>query len=123
MNSLSMHETQHLLVTEPAWLMAVAGRLWVTRRGDPSDHVLAPGERLALARGERVTLGGWDAECPAQWQWQPDAAVPVRYCFFDRLAGAWAALAALARNAASSASRAQGCIKAGDSIASAGTLR
>lgn len=123
MKTLSMQETQHLLVTEPAWLTALGARLWVTRDGDPADYVLAPGERLAVGRGEHVTLGGWDADLPAQWEWQPAAAVPARYRLFDRVAGALAALAAFARNAASSASRAHGCIKAGDSIASAGTLR
>jgi Protein of unknown function (DUF2917) len=121
MNPLSMQETQHLLVTEPAWLTAVGARLWVTREGDPADHVLAPGERLALARGERVILGSWDSEQPAQGLWRPASAVrPAGYRFFDRAAGLFAALA---RSAASIASRAQGRISAGDSIVSAGTLR
>ena len=34
MSQLSMHEMQHILVTEPAWLLATDGRLWVTRHSD-----------------------------------------------------------------------------------------
>jgi hypothetical protein len=121
MQTLSMHQTQHLLVAEPAWLTALGGKLWVTRRGDPADYILAPGERLALARGDDVTLGGWESAHPALWDWQP--AVPARRYRFvrDLVAGAFGlaarglragaeALAALARNAASIACRAQGCI-------------
>jgi len=57
MNRLSMQEVQHLLVTEPAWLTALAGAVWVTRRGDPNDYVLQPGERLALPRGDSLARG------------------------------------------------------------------
>lgn len=135
MSPLSMHETQHLLATEPAWLMAVAGRLWVTRRGDPADYVLAPGERLELARGDDVTLGGWARGEPASWCWgalqQPGGRYrPLRAVLawpFDAAARALVfgaeALAALARSAASIARRAQGCMASGDSIASAGTVQ
>jgi Protein of unknown function (DUF2917) len=134
MKPLSMHQTQHLLVTEPAWLTALGERLWVTRRGDPADYVLEPGERLALSRGEDVLVEAWRHDQPARWDWTP-AAPGRRYGLLrdgvGRVFGLAArglragadALAALARNAASIASRAQGCIKAGDSIASAGTLQ
>ena len=56
MSPLSMHETQHLLITEPAWLMALGGRLWVTRDGDLNDYVLDPGQRIAVGRGDQVTV-------------------------------------------------------------------
>ena len=134
MNRLSMQEVQHLLVTEPAWLTSLAGSVWVTRSDDLNDYVLQPGERLTLSRGEQVTVSALDAAQPAQWDWRfaparspqrrareavarvLDGAARVLEC-------AAAGFAALARSAASMASRAQGCIKAGDSMASAGTLQ
>lgn len=135
MNALSMQQTQHLRVRDAAWLSAVAGHLWVTRRGDPADYVLAPGERLALACGDDVTVGGWSRDEAASWAVAARAATPCRYRAL-RAALAWpfdataralrfgaAALAALARSAASIASRAQGRIASGESIASAGTLQ
>ena len=134
MNRLSMQEVQHLLVTEPAWLLPRAGSVWATRDGDPNDYVLGAGERLALARGDSVAVGAFDAEQPALWDWQPMHA-PRRYrrvrdaaAFgFDVVAralrGAADGLAALARSAAAMACRAQGSIRCGDSIASAGTVQ
>lgn len=138
MTPLSMHETQHLLATEPAWLMAIGARLWVTRQGDPDDHVLAPGERLAVACGDRLVVGPWSPGDGAGWVWQArgGAAGRALVAYGWRrlpaalrggaarvLRGAAAGLAALARSAAAMASRAQGCIRAGDSIASAGTVQ
>jgi hypothetical protein len=120
MSPMSMHQTQHLLVTEPAWLTALGGRLWVTRDGDLNDYVLDPGQRIAVGRGEQVTVGAWDGE-PTHWTWTPAAAQP-RYAFLRvgvarvfgaaarGLRGAADALAALARSAAAIASRAQGCM-------------
>jgi hypothetical protein len=134
MNRLSMQEMQHLLVTEPAWLVALAGSVWVTKRGHLDDHVLQPGERLALARGEAVTVSSLHADQAALWDWRFEPArSPQRRVRevvalgFDAVArglerGA-SGLAALARSAASIACRAQGCIKAGDSMASAGTVQ
>jgi uncharacterized protein (UPF0548 family) len=134
MNRLSMQETQHLLVTEPAWLTALAGAVWVTRRGHLDDHVLQPGERLALSRGEQVTVSSLHDHQVALWDWsfaptrspqrRVRAGVALAFGFaarvFERAAEG---LAALARSAAVMACRAQGCIKAGDSIASAGTVQ
>jgi hypothetical protein len=120
MSQLSMRETQHLLVTESAWLTALGGRLWVTRRGDLNDYVLEPGQRLALGRGDDVTVGGWQRDQPALWDWAPMA--PARRYGLLRalvatafgaaaraLRGAAEGLSALARNAASIACRAEGC--------------
>jgi hypothetical protein len=134
MSHLSMQEVQRLLVVEPAWLMPQRGCLWVTREGDLNDYVLHAGQRLALARGDRVAVGAWDAHEPALWDWTPMRpasryrllrdAVGAGFDFTARaLRGAADGLAALARSAASMACRAQGCIKAGDSIASAGTVQ
>ena len=134
MSRLSMQEVQRVLVAEPAWLMLRRGSLWVTREGDLNDYVLHAGQRLALARGDRVVVGAWDAYGPALWDWTPMRPAP-RYRLlretlavgFDAVAralrGAADGLAALARSAAAIACRAQGCIKAGDSIASAGTVQ
>jgi hypothetical protein len=129
-----MQEVQHLLVDEPAWLTTRAGSLWVTRRGDLNDYVLDAGQRLALARGDRIAVGAFDAHQPALWDWTP-MAPQRRYRLLREAAGAGLALAArglragadglavLARSAAAMACRAQGCIRAGDSIASAGTVQ
>jgi hypothetical protein len=134
MSHLSMQEVQRLLVAEPAWLMPRRGCLWVTREGDLNDYVLHAGQRLALARGDRVSVGAWDADEPALWDWTPMRR-PARYRLlretvafgFDAAAralrGAADGLTALARSAASMARRAHGCMKAGDSIASAGTVQ
>ena len=134
MNRLSMQETQHLLVTEPAWLTSLAGSVWVTRRDDLNDYVLQAGERLALSRGEVVTVSSLHAEQAALWDWKFAPARSPQRRVGDVVALGLAAtaralergaagLAALARSAASMACRAQGCIKAGDSMASAGTVQ
>jgi Protein of unknown function (DUF2917) len=132
MSRLSMHETQRLLVVEPAWLIALGARLWVTRDGDPADHVLGAGERLFARRGDRLLVGPFDRDTSVDWELQRAAraqAWPRRLvgAAFDAAArtlrGAADGLAALARSAAAMACRAQGCIKAGDSMASAGTVQ
>jgi hypothetical protein len=134
MNRLSMQEMQHLLVTEPAWLLSRAGSIWATREGDLTDYVLGAGERLALARGDRVAVSALDAAQSALWDWQPMSA-PRRYRLARDAAafgldvaarvlrGGADGLAALARSAAAMACRAQGSIRCGDSIASAGTVQ
>ncbi len=121
MSLMSMHQTQHLLITEPAWLTALGGRLWVTRDGDLNDYVLDLGQRIAVGRGDRVTVGAWQPGEATQWTWTP-AAEPPRYGFLRAgvalafgaasraLRGAADGFAALARSAAAIASRAQGCI-------------
>lgn len=133
-----MHETQLLRVRQAGWLMAFGARLWVTRHGDPDDHVLAPGERLAVACGDRLVLGPWNSGERASWLWEarrgalgPGSLQAWRGRLFvvplEALArvlrGAAEGLRALARSAAATANRAQGCISAGDSIASAGTVQ
>jgi hypothetical protein len=130
-----MHETQRILAHEPAWLMAVGGRLWVTREHDLQDHVLAPGDRLYVRRGDDLVLSGFDTRATTAWQWQPLPAPAWRQALRRRVFGAALAavarglrdvadgFAALARRAAEIACRAQGSISAGDSIASAGAVQ
>lgn len=71
MRHQSMHGLQHLRATAPAWLAAVDQPLWITREGDPADHVLAPGERMAVARGDRLAVGAWHPDGGVTWAWQP----------------------------------------------------
>jgi Protein of unknown function (DUF2917) len=134
MEQVLMRDAQRWLAPQAAWLQARDGALWVTRSGDPEDHVLRRGERLAVARGDDLVVESWHRGQTAAWSWQP-AAAPGSHVLRPALpAWAWAraaralrgaadALAALARKAAARASRAQGCIMAGDSIASAGTVQ
>jgi Protein of unknown function (DUF2917) len=132
---VSQDQVQRTVAPRAAWLVAREGSLWVTRSGDPDDHFLARGERLAVARGDDLLLQAWRSDQPALWDWQARAAnAPV---IQHRLRGVWAltaralrgtaevleALAARARSAAARACRAQGCIRAGESMASSGALQ
>lgn len=135
MSQLSMHEMQHILVTEPAWLLATDGRLWVTRHSDWDDHILGPGERLLVRRGDDLVVSPWERGVEATWEWRPLPApawvqalrrrvLGAGFGAVERaLRGAADGLAALARRAAAIACRAQGCMAAGDSMASAGTVQ
>lgn len=133
MSRLLMQETLSVRAARGATLRVLSGCLWVTREKDLADHVLAPGQSMAVAQGDRLWLSAWQRDQPALWDWAPQAApryallratVALGFGFAARaLRGAADALGALARNAAAIASRAQGCIKPGDSIASAGTLQ
>lgn len=111
-------------------LTVLEGRVWLTRDSDLGDHRVEAGERLRLGVGEYAVIEPWDAGQTVSVQWKPR-----RQGFFGAVlaeplrALAWAlgALAggfsALARSAAASASRAQGCISGGDSMASSGALK
>jgi hypothetical protein len=68
-------------------LLVATGRVWLTRDGDLADHVLAAGDRLCLAAGDRVTLEPWAPGRAPVLVWQ----VPAR------LHGVRAALRAGAR--------------------------
>jgi Protein of unknown function (DUF2917) len=111
-------------------LTAIDGRVWLTRDRDLGDHFIEPGERVLLAAGENAVIEAA----------QPGRSVTVRWnarrqSFFGALLAeplrgaafvtglAARGFAALARKAAASASRAQGCISGGDSIASSGALK
>ena len=133
MHGMQPCATRHVVAPRAAWLVAVDAALWVTRSGDLDDHVLASGDRLAVQRGDDLVLESLSLDRPVAWRWQAAAQshygwrrallAPV-FGFAARvLRGAAEGLAALARSAAAIASRAHGCINAGDSRASAGTVQ
>lgn len=119
-----------------------SGRVWITRRDDLDDHVLATGESLTLSAGDGAVVEAWRHGERAAIVWRP---APQRFALavLPRAGAAWglravaagadffaavlrrgaAGLSALARTAASMARRAQGCMSAGDSMASAGTVQ
>jgi hypothetical protein len=126
----------------PGELTVIDGRVWLTRRGDSVDHVLEPGQRLRLNGNDAAVIEALERDADAAVRWQPLAQerprVPLSVAALagglDLLAGVVARLArglagaalrfeAWARNAASSARRAQGCIHAGDSMACGGTVQ
>ena len=140
---LRLQTALHLAPREAGWLRVDDGPVWLTASGDPSDHVLARGEALWLAAGRSVVVEPWQRGAVAQLAWGEAApaaasqrrglaapAVPalpaaLRAALRGWRAG-WAAVmdfAAAWRSAAPSASRAQGSISAGDSIASSGACQ
>jgi hypothetical protein len=129
--SLALPGARRWAATGAGWIAVQAGRAWLTRDGDPDDHVLATGERLWLKRGDVVTAESWRPGEPAWLVWRPEPVQPLALVFAGALTravargarGLAARLLALARSAEASACRAQGSICAGDSIASAGALQ
>lgn len=87
-------------------LTILAGRVWVTGHGD-GDAVLEAGQRLTLARAERAVIESFDTRQAARVAWRPRGSLLQRLGL-RALTGA--VFAALARRAAPSASRAQGCM-------------
>jgi len=121
-------------------LTVLEGRVWLTRgghTGDTGDHRLEAGQRIRLVAAQDAVIEPWDRDGAAVVRWEPlqqgvlatvQALVLRALAFFAGeaalgLRGLAGGLAALARSAASSASRAQGCINAGDSIACSGALK
>lgn len=121
---------------QAGWLVVQQGRAWITRDGDPDDHVLAAGQGVWLPAGAAAVIEPWHAGHPVRLDWQWAGAPGQRGArrglgVADR---AWLVLAevlratagrllAAARSAEAMASRAQGSIKAGDSIASCGAVQ
>ncbi len=103
----------------PGELTVLKGRVWVTGQGDGDDRVLSRGERLHIGAGSDVVVEPWDRAHGAVLHWAPQRRGARAFGLRAWVAGFFAALA---RRAASSASRAQGRISAGDSIASSGAL-
>ena len=111
-------------------LSVLQGRVWLTRDGDLGDHLVESGERVRLGVAENAVIESWDSGQPVVVRWNPRRqtffgallAEPLRgLAFVTRLAAG--GFAALARSAAARASRAQGCISGGDSMASSGALK
>ena len=111
-------------------LTVVDGRVWLTRDGDLGDHIIEPGRKLRLAVDENAVIEAARTGQAVTVRWNPRRqgfvgallAEPLRgAAFLTALAAR--GFAALARNAAASARRAQGCISGGDSIASSGALK
>ena len=111
-------------------LSVVEGRVWLTRDGDLGDHFIEPGQKVRLAVDEEAVISPARTGETITVRWNPRRrgyfgallAGPLRGLAF--LTGLVArGFAALARSAAASASRAQGCISGGDSMASSGALK
>lgn len=131
-------QAQRLRVRRSGWLSVSQGQVWLTRDGDDADHVLAVGEPLHLHRGEAVIVEPWHVQQGAGLRWQQDAPyLQVRGLrgragvaldaglrgVAGLLRGAAGRLLLAARSAEAMASRAQGNICAGDSIACSGALQ
>ena len=111
-------------------LSVVQGRVWLTRDGDLGDHFVEPGQRVRLAVEDNAVIEAARSGETVVVRWNPRrqslvgalVEAPLRgLAFLTALAAA--GLAALARSAAASASRAQGTISGGDSMASSGALK
>lgn len=111
-------------------LTVIEGRVWLTRGAELGDHIVVPGQRVRFGAGEHAVIESLDRHRGVVVRWNPRRqsfvgallAEPLRGLAF--LAGVAArGFAALARSAAASACRAQGCISGGDSIASSGALK
>ncbi|NUZ06470.1 DUF2917 domain-containing protein [Piscinibacter koreensis] len=59
----------------PGRLHVRRGRVWVTRSNDLDDHVLGPGESIAIDDPRVVVVEPWDAAAAALVTWQPQARV------------------------------------------------
>ena len=112
-------------------LTVVAGSVWLTRLGDPADHVIERGERMLLRGADRAVIEPTYSGATATVRWHPRRAHRLSTVLFAAplralavVAGrAAAGFAALARHAAASARRAQGCLSVGNSIASSAALK
>lgn len=137
---LRLDAVTRLQARQDGWLAVQEGRVWITRDGGGLDHVLQPGERFWLREGDALVIEPWRRGELACLGWQLPVAETVQ-----RLApraradagfsgAAWGAVAralrgaagrllAAARSADAMASRAQGSIRAGDSMASCGAAQ
>lgn len=136
---LYIDSARRLHLRSAGWILVETGRVWLTRDGGGIDHVLSPGERLWLGRGEYVVIEPWQRSMAASLRWatgaelaapaQPRRALGLALvgALARGLAGALRAaggrLLLAARSAETMANRAQGCIRSGDSMASSGAVQ
>ena len=132
--TLSLHGGQTLKIERAFGEVAVLkGRVWVTRESDLGDHVIEAGSRFVVCPKDVAVIEAWARGEGVSLAWTPRRQVPPLEALVRGFAAAGAAvlaaglrfggLDALARKAASMARRAQGCICAGESMASAGTVQ
>lgn len=142
---------RHVVARQAGWLAVSLGTVWITQDGGGMDHVLGPGERLWLGRGESFLVEPWRAGEPAQLSWREceslaprtgasaepawSASQPLRlapevgvgrslaFLVADGLRAAAGFLLRAARSAEAMANRAQGSMRAGDSMASSGAVQ
>ena len=139
---LRLDSAQRIALAHGGWLQVDAGQVWLTRDGGGEDTVLAAGDSLWLGRGQQVVVEPWRRGQPAQLAWrqpQPGVAPKAGQAGVGLglgLTGRWpwaglawalrrggAALLAAARSAEARASRAQGAMPGGESMASSGALQ
>jgi hypothetical protein len=51
-------------------LRVEAGQVWLTRSGDPADHILRAGEAIRVPPGD-LLVESWNASTPARIVWEP----------------------------------------------------
>ena len=111
-------------------LLVVDGRVWLTRDGDLGDHIIEPGQKIRLDAHENAVIESACTGSALTVCWYPRrqsfigalAEAPLRgLAFLTALVAR--GFVALARRAAASASRAQGCIDGGDAMASWSALK
>ncbi len=101
-------------------LTVLAGRVWLTGHGACEDRVLGPGERVRIEVADAAVMEPLDRNGFARVAWRPQGSV-IAHLGLREFFGA--AFAALARRAASSASRAHGSISCADSMACSGAVK
>ena len=111
-------------------LGVLRGRVWLTRDGDRADPLVEAGQCVRLGVAEHAVIGARDTGAALVVRWKPRRQHLFGALLAEPLRGlvcvtglAASGFAALARSAAASASRAQGCISGGDSMASSGALK
>lgn len=133
---LHFDSARRLHLRRAGWIQVEAGTIWLTRDGGGVDHVLSPGERLWLGSGESAVIEPWQRDEAVRLSWDTRAgadqrrrgpavalAAAVARGLAAGLRGVAGRLLLAARSAEAMANRAQGCIRAGDSMASSGAVQ
>ncbi len=89
----------------PGELTVLTGRVWLTGQGEQEDRVVGAGERVRLEAADAFVIEALDRTQHASVAWQPRGASFAHVSLRDFFG---ATFDALARKAASKASRAQG---------------